>query len=127
MAGEGAFYKPHMDSAGRDPRRLTAIVYLVPPDWDACPNKDGGQLKWWIVPEDAPLPGEPVSSKPKGGVEEDYAEQYGRSDERKRTLDPKAGRLVLFKARTVMHEVLPTHRKRFALTLWYFDGTGREA
>ena len=36
-------------------------------------------------------------------------------------VQPAAGRLVLFKARTVMHEVLPTHRKRFALTLWYFD------
>ena len=40
--------------------------------------------------------------------------------------DPKAGRLVLFKARTVLHEVLPTHRKRFALTLWYFEGKKEE-
>ena len=101
--GEGAFYKPHMDSAGTDPRRLTAIVYLVPPDWDAAPHKDGGQLVYWLVDEG--------SEEPRGG-----------GPPAKVTLDPKAGRLVLFQARTIMHEVLPTHRKRFALTLWYFDG-----
>ena len=30
--GQGAFYKPHMDSATTDPRRVTAIVYLVADD-----------------------------------------------------------------------------------------------
>lgn len=102
--GEGAFYKPHMDSATTDPRRLTAIVYLVPPDWDAAPEADGGRLVWWVVDED---------EAPVGG-----------GAPAKHTLEPKAGRLVIFRARTVMHEVLPTHRKRFALTLWFFGGHG---
>lgn len=102
--GQGAFYKPHMDSSGTDPRRLTAIVYLVPPDWDAAPSKDGGQLVWWLVDE---------YEQPK----------YGTA---RNCLDPRAGRLVLFNARTVMHEVLPTHRKRFALTLWYFSASDHQ-
>ena len=41
-------------------------------------------------------------------------------------LAPKFGRVVLFNSRTVRHEVLPTHRKRFALTLWYFSGRAKE-
>ena len=98
--GQGAFYKPHMDSMDTDPRRLTAIVYLVPPDWDAAPEADGGQLVWWIVGDGGEYVGQPE----------------------RHTTDPREGRLVLFRARTVMHEVLPTHRKRFALTLWYFGG-----
>ena len=53
------------------------------------------------------------------------ADTSAKTGVQKHTTDPKAGRLVLFKARTVMHEVLPTHRKRFALTLWYFDGGER--
>ena len=105
--GQGAFYKPHMDSATTDPRRLTAIVYLVPENWDARPEEDGGQLVWWLVDEGTE--DVPVDRSAAGGIQ-------------KHTTDPKAGRLVLFKARTVMHEVLPTHRKRFALTLWYFSG-----
>lgn len=104
--GQGAFYKPHVDSANTDPRRLTAIVYLVPPDWDAAPEADGGQLVWWLVDED----GRPTGAMDEAGVPMKHA------------TDPKAGRLVMFKARTVMHEVLPTHRRRFALTLWYFEG-----
>ena len=118
--GEGAFYKPHMDSAGSDPRRLTAIVYLVQPDWDARPHADGGQLKWWLVPEEgrafkADVAAAGPAAAFRGGQDSEAAGA-------KQTLDPRAGRLVLFDARTVMHEVLPTHRKRFALTLWYFGG-----
>ena len=97
--GQGAFYKPHMDSATTDPRRVTAIVYLVDDAWDASPKADGGQLVWWRVGEGgATLPGPPD----------------------KRLLDPKPGQLCVFRARTIMHEVLPTHRKRFAVTLWYY-------
>ena len=42
----------------------------------------------------------------------------------KHTLVPQSGRLVLFEARRVMHEVLPTHRKRFAATLWLYRRDG---
>ena len=102
------------------PRRLTAIVYLVQPDWDARPHADGGQLKWWLVPEEggafkADVAAAGPAAAFRGGQDSEAAGA-------KQTLDPRAGRLVLFDARTVMHEVLPTHRKRFALTLWYFGG-----
>ena len=56
------------------------------------------------------------------GTEDVPVDRSAAGGIQKHTTDPKAGRLVLFKARTVMHEVLPTHRKRFALTLWYFSG-----
>lgn len=87
-----------MDSATTDPRRVTAIVYLVEDDWDAAPDRDGGQLVWWNIEQGDPDAG---------------------SVARKHTLNPSAGQLCVFKARTIMHEVLPTHRKRFAVTLWW--------
>ena len=89
--GAGAFYKPHMDSMNSDPRRLTAIVYLVPPDWDARPEKDGGRLVWWLVDEE--------SNSPRHVLPD------GSREPVRQTTEPKAGRLVLFNARTVMHEV----------------------
>ena len=98
--GQGAFYKPHMDSATTDPRRVTAIVYLVADDWDAAPDRDGGQLVWWNI-----LEGDPDNPK---------------DSPKKHVLNPTTGQLCVFKARTIMHEVLPTHRKRFAVTLWYY-------
>lgn len=121
--GEGSFYKPHMDSMNTDPRRLTAIVYLVPRDWDATPEADGGQLRWWIVDdESAPAPADAIAEE-EGDSKPSLATVLPpAAPPVEHTLDPRAGRLVLFKSRTVMHEVLPTHRKRFALTLWYFDG-----
>ena len=38
----------------------------------------------------------------------------------RREVDPAPGKLVIFRARTVIHEVLPTNRKRFAVTLWFY-------
>jgi len=34
---------------------------------------------------------------------------------------PEAGSLVLFRSRDLWHEVLPTYRPRYALTMWYFE------
>jgi hypothetical protein len=49
--GQGTFYKPHMDSATTDPRRVTAILYLVPEGWNGHAERDGGNLVWWVVDE----------------------------------------------------------------------------
>ena len=38
---------------------------------------------------------------------------------------PIAGRLVLFQSRTMLHEVLPVHRRRFSLTGWMSARSGR--
>ncbi|CAE7484667.1 egl-9 [Symbiodinium natans] len=40
---------------------------------------------------------------------------------------PETGRLVLFWADRLPHEVLPAKRRRMALTYWWFDRTEREA
>lgn len=83
----GDFYGPHKDSAAYDPRRITAILYLLPPDW--CPD-DGGHLVWWPPTKS----GTPV----------------------RQIYHPTPGALVLFNATTVLHEVTPpTKRRRFAV------------
>mmetsp|Transcript_52189 Transcript_52189/g.121824 ORF Transcript_52189/g.121824 Transcript_52189/m.121824 type:complete len:81 (+) Transcript_52189:45-287(+) len=41
-----------------------------------------------------------------------------KEDEVEEDIAPEGGRLVLFRSRDVPHEVLPTKRKRFAVTLW---------
>lgn len=101
--GQGAFYKPHMDSMDSDPRLVTAIFYLVDDAWDGSPHVDGGNLVWWPVDE--------------------HATDAVADETAKQEIEPKEGRLVVFNARTVKHEVLPTHRKRFAVTLWFFRGS----
>lgn len=42
-------------------------------------------------------------------------------------LAPDTGRLVLFWANEIPHEVLPSKRRRMALTYWWFDRSEREA
>eukprot|EP00967_Tisochrysis_lutea_P006221 scaffold7394_cov35-Tisochrysis_lutea.AAC.3 len=93
-----------------DPRRLTAIIYLVPEDWDASPQADGGQLVWWREDEAA---ASPCQGSTMGRGE-------GNSAPARAAVAPACGRLVMFDSRAIMHEVLPTHRKRFAVTLWYY-------
>lgn len=86
----GTFYRRHLDSALDDPRRITAIVYLLPPDWTPA---DGGDLLWW----------------PPLGLR-------GTQDDEPRCYHPSPGSLVLFNATTVPHEVTPpTSRRRFAV------------
>ena len=116
--GEGAFYKPHMDSATTDPRRLTAIVYLVPPDWDAAADADGGKLLWWRVRPDFEEDGErPAKREVAATTSHNLTFITTQRPHPYTQVAPREGRLVLFRARTVKHEVLPTHRKRFAVTL----------
>ena len=52
---------------------------------------------------------------------------YGRDGEEiKAEVAPVAGRILLFWSDfRVPHEVLPTHKERFAITLWYFDKVER--
>lgn len=83
----GDFYGPHKDSAAYDPRRITAIIYLLPPDWSL---DDGGHLVWWLPTKNG------TSSR--------------------QVYQPSPGALVLFNATTVLHEVTPpTKRRRFAV------------
>jgi hypothetical protein len=96
-------YRPHLDNPGgqEDNRRaMTCVVYLNPPGCECV----GGELALW--PEGA------VVSAPPGGL-----------------IPPAGGSAVLFDARAVPHQVLPLHAgpARWALTLWFQDGSSSEA
>jgi len=102
-------YIPHQDSTFRNqygnrtnPRELTALLYINPPDWDT--ERDGGELR--IYPES-----EHLEWPPQDTVE---GEWFGTTK-----VAPLGGRLVVFFSR-LWHEVLPAKRERRALTLWIF-------
>ena len=39
--------------------------------------------------------------------------------------DPICGRIAMFYADTIAHEVMPTVASRFAVTIWYYDDLER--
>ena len=100
--GDGAFYARHVDNPGpgapgaadgppglrTGDRAVTAILYLNPEWRDA----DGGALRLWP-------PGE-------------------ASDDGWVDVQPRAGRLLLFDAARVEHEVRPSRARRWALSAW---------
>ena len=59
----------------------------------------GGQLRCHV---DADLD-DHIGGKPNGEVMD---------------VEPRGGTLVVFKSRLLLHEVLPAHRRRFAITQW---------
>ena len=72
-------------------REVTSILYLNDAAWDADEGADGGALRCQLG--------------------EGAAAEF-------ETVAPRGGTLVLFKSRLIPHEVLPTRRDRFALSLW---------
>ena len=86
------------DDDGGNRRLVTAILYLNP-DWSAA---DGGRLRAY---------------PPIGGARSNpFSEPI--------EIEPIAGRLVIFMAREVEHEVLLSRgRPRIALTQWIFRGS----
>merc|ERR1712039_649591 len=75
-------------------RRFTAILYL--------------QSKW---------------NKLWGGAFRAYDLRHESGGEFGEYLDvePGCGTLLLFRSRDLLHEVLPTTHRRFALTMWYLE------
>ena len=70
---------------------LTAIIYLnEKPPWDV--NRDGGCLRAW-----------PPHARADGGHID---------------IEPIGGRMLIFDAIRVEHEVRPSYRRRCAVTLW---------
>ena len=92
------YYTRHFDGrketgGGKDtnPRVLTAIIYLnEKPPWDV--NRDGGCLRAW-----------PPHARADGGHID---------------IEPIGGRMLIFDAIRVEHEVRPSYRRRCAVTLW---------
>jgi hypothetical protein len=104
------FYGRHFD---RDPddvggstcrRKISLLLYLNDETWDA--KRDGGVLRAYL-PAEEKTP-KRSSSDGKGSVVSSYHD-----------ITPKGGTLVLFDSASVEHEVLPTHRERWAVVGWF--------
>eukprot|EP00621_Florenciella_sp_RCC1693_P010524 CAMPEP_0182527704 /NCGR_PEP_ID=MMETSP1323-20130603/4022_1 /TAXON_ID=236787 /ORGANISM="Florenciella parvula, Strain RCC1693" /LENGTH=1032 /DNA_ID=CAMNT_0024736727 /DNA_START=238 /DNA_END=3336 /DNA_ORIENTATION=+ len=96
--GGGSRFQKHIDNTARDGRRLTVLCYLNPEYTPA----DGGALR--VLECGSPEDG--------GMTALDVA--------------PVAGRLAMFYADEMPHEVRPAHGMRHAMTVWYYDKNERE-
>ena len=79
-------------------RSVTAILYLNDTDWDMAPDADGGALKCYL--------------------HADSDDHSGSTASTVHHVVPSGGTLVLFDSRYLLHEVSPSNRDRYALTLW---------
>ena len=95
--GRGAGANSH--EACVNAREVTAILYAN----TGWAEANGGALRCH------------VGAAPDDGTGETAREQ--------RDVAPLAGRLVVFKSRELLHEVLPSHSRRLAISMWYLDGT----
>ncbi|KAG2482984.1 hypothetical protein HYH03_018110 [Edaphochlamys debaryana] len=96
----GARYVRHADASVSCPTRtMTAIVYLNTPEWD--PERDGGCLALYNLPYTGRLANAGLERCEPAAV-----------------VAPVGGRLVLFQSH-LFHEVLPSHRHRYAITAWF--------
>ena len=89
--GRGSRFVRHVDNTGRDGRRLTVLCYLNP-DYV---GEHGGALK--VYPAD------------------------DVDGERGEAVAPAGGKIAMFYADQIPHEVLPSHRERHSFTVWYYD------
>merc|ERR1711908_264019 len=80
-------------------REYTCILYLNPSDW--CGDNDGGRLRIF------------------SGCDDD--DDDGSTAMHIEDVVPIGGTIVLFDSRTILHEVLPASRKRFAMTAWLLN------
>jgi hypothetical protein len=81
-------------------RCVTALLFLNGPHWDTAAH--GGALRCHL-----------------GAA---AADRTGATARETVDVEPLGGRLVLYDARAVLHEVRPADRPRDALTLWLLDG-----
>ena len=119
----GTRFQRHVDNTAGDGRRLTVVLYLNDDDWS---EKDGGCLRIWGRPDDAPrtLEGNSASSSASSS---ESSPSVSSSSTSAPPVDfmPIGGRLAMFFSDQVAHEVLANHRKRLALTIWYYDALER--
>ena len=99
--GKGACYKAHRDNdfdQGRwlNHRALSVVLYVNPTGFEG--PDDGGALRCHI-----------------GAAAGD---QTGATAVRAVDLEPRGGTAVFFPSRVLLHEVLPSYKRRYALTLW---------
>lgn len=102
---KGGSYAPHRDNERTGQRlrqwvnfrALTAVIYVNPSGFIS--PEDGGQLRCHL-----------------GAKIDDLS---GATALEVQDVAPRGGLAVLFPARRVLHEVLPSFRQRYALTLWF--------
>ncbi|CAE7867540.1 egl-9, partial [Symbiodinium sp. KB8] len=102
---KGGSYAPHRDNERTGQRlrqwvnfrALTAVIYVNPSGFTS--PEDGGQLRCHL-----------------GAKIDDLS---GATALEVQDVAPRGGLAVLFPARRVLHEVLPSFRQRYALTLWF--------
>lgn len=114
--GGGTYYRAHRDApqepcaddvtsgeeladflvaAQTSPRRATLMLYLNAPEWDSAA---GGHLRLHIGARSS--------------------DSTGETAQRCVDVAPQGGRFVAFDSRSMLHEVLPTSKRRAALTVW---------
>ena len=104
----GATYRRHLDSyGGRDnPRLLTILLYI---SWEP---RTGGALRLY--------PPSPSTSKHARGAPPPPPPPT-QTPTSPRDIEPVPGRVVIFFAQEMEHEVLPSDGERTALTQWVWD------
>ena len=130
-------YTRHVDNGNRNGRRVTAIYYLN----EGWKQSHGGVLRLYAnadASEKSESRGLLAPHKVSGrtGSAHDIDSQSGGEEMAigvdntsiHCAVEPKADRLVLFLAdwRTP-HEVLPTHKDRLAVTVWFYDPVEKHA
>ena len=94
--GNGTHYVRHVDNHHKDGRCIT-VVYYLNKDWDV--KRDGGVLKMY-----------PQMTHPRTA---NIAPLFDRA-------------LIFWSDERNPHEVMPAHRSRYAVTVWYFDREERQ-
>ena len=88
-----------LEAAAKRHRCITAVLFLNGPDWDT--RKHGGALRCHL-----------------GASPED---RTGETAVETVDVEPLGGRLVLYDARAVLHEIRPADLTRDALTIWLIE------
>ncbi len=95
-------------------RAVTMVLYACAPDWDA--PRDGGCLRCHVGAP-APVAGDAAAqAAAKAAAQAPGGPPWAVED-----VAPLGGRVAVFPARRLLHEVLPARRERFAVTLWAYE------
>jgi hypothetical protein len=95
-------------------RVLTCVLYACARDWDV--GRDGGALRCHVGAPPPP-PGDAAGQ----AATKDAAQARGGPPWRHVDVALLGGRIVVFDARRLLHEVLPSRRPRLAITLWAYE------
>ena len=115
--GNGTRYVKHVDNPNGDGRRITSIYYLNR-DWDIKVSQQGT-----VCECDIPAFNLFLFRQRDGGLLRIFPAAW---DNRVADIEPVFDRMLFFWSdRRNPHEVQPSFRTRYAITLWYFDAKER--